>query len=64
VLRVLVRHFDHMLIHVIFMRMVKVSIVEIVHVIVVAYGRMAATWAMDMRMVLMLWVRARHWSSP
>jgi len=64
VLRVLVRYFDHMLIHVIFMWMVKVSIVEIIHVIVMAYGRMAATGSVDMRMVLMLWVRARHWSYP
>ena len=60
-LRVLVGHFDHMLIHVVFMRMVKMAIVKIVHMIIVAYGRMTATGAMDMRMVLMLRIRAsRH----
>jgi len=63
-LRVLVRYFDHMLIHVVLMRMMKVPVVEIIHMIVMAYGRMAASGAMDMRMVLMFRVRASHWSCP
>ncbi len=62
--RVLVGFFDHMLVHVVFMRMMEMTIVQVIHVITMAHGRMAATWTMDVGMVFMLRVRAWHCLSP
>lgn len=64
VFRVLVGHFDDMLVHMIFMGMVKMAIVKIIDMITMANGRMAATGAVDMRMVLVLRIRASHRCSP
>ena len=52
--------FDDMLVHVPFMRMVEMAVVQIVHVIAVTHGRMAAPGAMDMRMVLVFRIVASH----
>ena len=57
-------YLDDMLIHVIVMGMVQMAIVQIVHVIAVAHGRMTATGSVDMRMVLVLRIRTRHRCFP
>lgn len=63
-IRVLVGYFDDMLVHMIFMRMVKMTVVKIVHVIAVAHRRMAATGSVNMRMVFMFRIRAGHLFLP
>ena len=63
-IRVLVGDFNDMLVHVAFMGMVEMAVVKIVDVIAVAYGRMAATGAVDVRMVLVFRIRAGHCFFP
>lgn len=60
VICVLGGYFDDMLVDMPFMRMVEMAVVQIVHVIAVAHRRMAATGAMDMRMVLVFRIVAGH----
>ena len=64
VICVLRRDFDDMLVDMPFMRMVKMAVMEIIHVIAVTHGRMTASRAMDMRMVLVFRVVAGHWFFP
>jgi len=52
------RHFDHMLVHVVTMRMVQMPVVEIVHMVAVPYRRMPARRAMNVRVMRMLGVGA------
>jgi hypothetical protein len=51
-------HLDHMLVHVILVRMMEMAIMEIVDVVAVTNGRMAAAGAVLMGVILMLWVIA------
>jgi len=47
----LARYLDHMLVDVIFVRVVEVTIVQIVYVATVTHGRVSAAWPMLMSMV-------------
>ena len=64
VICVLGRDFDDMLVDMPFMRMVKMAVMEIIHVVAVTHGRMTASGAMDMRMVLVFRIVAGHWFFP
>lgn len=54
VFRVHIRYFNDVLVDMVVMRMMKMAIVKIVHMVAVPYGRMAAVGAVDVRVVLML----------
>lgn len=59
--RVVCAHGDHVLVDMIVVRVVQVSVVEIVDVTVMSYGRMAAPWTMLMGMILVNRVIVGHW---
>jgi len=59
--RVLCAHGDHMLVDMIAVRVVQVSVVEIVDVTVMSYGRMAAPWTMLMGVILVNRMIVGHW---
>ncbi len=57
-----VRNFQHMLVHVIAVRMVDVAVVEVIHVVRMFDRRMPAALAMNMRVPAMDFVRiVAHW---
>lgn len=59
-----VGYVNDMLVDVIAMRMVQMTIVQVVHVITVLHGRMTTAGAVNVRMVPMLRVGAVQWLSP
>lgn len=46
-----VAYFDDVLIHMIAMRMVKMSVMQVVHMIAVPHGSVSTIWAMDVGMI-------------
>jgi hypothetical protein len=59
-IRMLLVDREHVLVDVVLMRMVQVTIVQVVHVIAVADGRMATARPVDVRMVPVNRMVARH----
>ena len=57
-------HFDHVLVDVPVVHMVKMTVMDVVHVIIVAHGGVAASGAMHMRVVCMLGVGALAHGCP
>ncbi|MEX0300900.1 MAG: hypothetical protein AB3N24_00620 [Leisingera sp.] len=63
--RVRVRDFNLVFIYMIFMRVMEMAIMDVVDVIAVAHGRVAASGSMLMGVVLVLWIIAcGHHVSP
>ena len=58
--RVLCRYFDLVLVHMTFVGMMQMPIMQVVDVIAVANGRVAAAGSMHMRMIVVLRVRTAH----
>lgn len=55
-----VGNLDHMLVVMVFMRMMQMAVMEVIHMIAVAHRRVPAAWAVHMRMVFVLGVVAGH----
>lgn len=59
-----VADFDHMLVHMVFMGVMKMAVMEVIHMVAMLDGRMAATRTVDVIVVGMLGIVAGHHSSP
>lgn len=62
--RIALRHFDHVLVDMIDVRMMQVSVMQIVHVIAVAHGDVSAARAVLMRVVLVMGQSASRHERP
>ena len=62
--RVVGGYLDHMLVDMVAMRMMQVAVMQVVDVIAVLDRCMATAWAMLVRMIGVLGVRAGHGLSP
>ena len=59
-----VADFDHMLVHMVFMGVMKMAVMKIVHMVAMLDGSVAAARAVNMVVVGMFGIVAGHFSSP
>jgi hypothetical protein len=64
-IRIRLRHLDHVLVHMVAMRMVQMPIMEVIDMVAVTHGGMAATSAMRVGVTVVAGLRTgtHHWFS-